>query len=35
MLEYYLIEQEGSRLSPMETARTCLQTFRALSRPAE
>jgi sugar phosphate isomerase/epimerase len=33
-VEYYLIEQEGSRLPPMETARTCLQNFRALSRSA-
>jgi sugar phosphate isomerase/epimerase len=27
--EYYLIEQEGSRFSELETARRCLQTFRA------
>jgi sugar phosphate isomerase/epimerase len=26
-VEYYLIEQEGSRYSEMETARRCLQTF--------
>ena len=28
-VEYYLIEQEGSRFSEFETARRCLQTFRA------
>jgi sugar phosphate isomerase/epimerase len=28
--EYYLIEQEGSRLTPMETARRCLENFRRL-----
>jgi sugar phosphate isomerase/epimerase len=27
-LEYYLVEQEGSRLSELETARVCLKTFR-------
>ena len=27
-LEYYLVEQEGSRLTEIETARTCLKTFR-------
>jgi sugar phosphate isomerase/epimerase len=27
--EYYLIEQEGSRFSELETAERCLQTFRA------
>ena len=27
-VEYYLVEQEGSRLSEMETARACLKTFR-------
>jgi len=27
-LEYYLVEQEGSRFSEIETARKCLQTFR-------
>jgi len=27
--EYYLIEQEGSRFSEFETARRCLQSFRA------
>ena len=27
--EYYLIEQEGSRFSELETARKCLQAFRA------
>ena len=29
-VEYYLIEQEGSRLSPMETAKACLENFRKL-----
>jgi sugar phosphate isomerase/epimerase len=29
-VEYYLIEQEGSRFSESETARKCLQAFRAL-----
>src|SRR6266702_984325 len=28
-VEYYLIEQEGSRFSELETARRCLQSFRA------
>lgn len=28
-LEYYLIEQEGSRFSELETAKKCLQAFRA------
>ena len=28
-VEYYLIEQEGSRYSELETARRCLQSFRA------
>jgi sugar phosphate isomerase/epimerase len=27
-VEYYLIEQEGSRFSELETARRCLQSFR-------
>src|SRR6202163_1135763 len=27
-VEYYLIEQEGSRFSELETARKCLQSFR-------
>jgi len=27
-LEYYLVEQEGSRFPELETARKCLQTFR-------
>jgi sugar phosphate isomerase/epimerase len=27
--EYYLIEQEGSRLSELDTARKCLESFRA------
>jgi sugar phosphate isomerase/epimerase len=30
--EYYLIEQEGSRFTPMETAKRCLENFRALRR---
>ena len=29
-LEYYLIEQEGSRFAPLETAEKCLATFRKL-----
>lgn len=29
-VEYYLVEQEGSRLSEMETAEACLKTFRKL-----
>lgn len=29
-VEHYLIEQEGSRFSPMETAQRCLDNFRAL-----
>jgi len=28
-VEYYLMEQEGSRLSELDTARQCLQTFRS------
>jgi sugar phosphate isomerase/epimerase len=32
-VEYYLIEQEGSRFSELDTARRCLQSFR-LSHPA-
>ena len=28
-VEYYLIEQEGSRLSELDTARKCLATFKA------
>jgi sugar phosphate isomerase/epimerase len=28
-VEYYLVEQEGSRLPELETARACLQAFRA------
>lgn len=32
--EYLLIEQEGSRFSEMETARRCLQTYRALRNSA-
>jgi sugar phosphate isomerase/epimerase len=27
-VEYYLVEQEGSRFSELETARQCLQSFR-------
>jgi sugar phosphate isomerase/epimerase len=27
-VEYYLVEQEGSRFSELETARRCLQSFR-------
>ncbi len=29
-VEHYLIEQEGSRFSPMETAQRCLENFKAL-----
>jgi sugar phosphate isomerase/epimerase len=29
-VDYYLIEQEGSRFSELETARMCLQTFRKM-----
>ena len=29
-VEYYLIEQEGSRLSEIDTARRCLQSFRLI-----
>jgi sugar phosphate isomerase/epimerase len=29
-VEYYLIEQEGSRFSELDTARKCLDTFRAM-----
>ena len=29
-IEYYLIEQEGSRFSEFDTARKCLQAYRAL-----
>jgi sugar phosphate isomerase/epimerase len=29
-VEYYLIEQEGSRFSELETARRCLQSYRSL-----
>ena len=28
-VEYYLVEQEGSRFSELETASRCLQAFRA------
>ena len=36
--EYYLIEQEGSRLSPMDTAKACLDNFKtvlAAMKPAK
>lgn len=29
-IEYYLIEQEGSRLTPFQTAEHCLKTFRKM-----
>lgn len=29
-VEYYLIEQEGSRLTPFETAAKCLETFKKI-----
>ena len=29
-VEYYLIEQEGSRFDELETARRCLQSYRAM-----
>ena len=29
-VEYYLIEQEGSRFSELETVERCLQAFRTL-----
>jgi sugar phosphate isomerase/epimerase len=32
-VEYYLLEQEGSRFSELETAQRCLQTFR-ITHPA-
>jgi sugar phosphate isomerase/epimerase len=32
-VEYYLMEQEGSRFSELDTARKCLESFRAL-RPS-
>ncbi len=28
-VEYYLLEQEGSRFSEIDTARRCLQSFRS------
>jgi sugar phosphate isomerase/epimerase len=31
-VEFYLLEQEGSRFSEVETARRCLQSFRATHR---
>jgi hypothetical protein len=29
-VEYYLIEQEGSRFSELDTARRCLQSYRLI-----
>jgi sugar phosphate isomerase/epimerase len=29
-VEYYLLEQEGSRFSELETAQRCLQSFRSI-----
>jgi len=29
-VEYYLIEQEGSRYPPLETAQRCLTAFKRL-----
>jgi hypothetical protein len=29
-VEFYLIEQEGSRFSPMETAEKCLASYKKL-----
>jgi sugar phosphate isomerase/epimerase len=29
-VEYYLIEQEGSRFDELETARRCLKTYRSM-----
>ena len=29
-IEYYLVEQEGSRFSEIETAKKCLQSFREI-----
>jgi sugar phosphate isomerase/epimerase len=31
-VEFYLMEQEGSRYSELETARRCLDTWRAMRR---
>jgi len=31
-VEYYLVEQEGSRYSPMETAEKCLAAFKSLRK---
>src|SRR6266481_6869905 len=31
-IEYYLVEQEGSRFSELETAKRCLQGFRSVHR---
>jgi sugar phosphate isomerase/epimerase len=33
-VEFYLMEQEGSRYSELETARRCLDTFRAMRKAA-
>lgn len=33
-VEFYLMEQEGSRFSELETARRCLDTWRAMRKPA-
>lgn len=32
-VEYYLVEQEGSRLSELDTAKACLKTFREKHSP--
>ena len=32
-VEYYLIEQEGSRFAELDTARKCLQSYRKLRGP--
>ena len=29
-VEYYLVEQEGSRFSESDTAKKCLETFRSM-----
>jgi sugar phosphate isomerase/epimerase len=29
-VEYYLVEQEGSRFSEFDTAKKCLETFRSM-----
>jgi len=33
-VEYYLLEQEGSRFGELETAKRCLQTYRTTHSPA-